>query len=425
MKKKDEVKELLEKVDGLAEEIKALKEDGDGDDSGEDVKVAADLSEAIKNLGDRVVDTIEETIASRLPTDKEDKLKKDLFSTERGLPGVELPKLELVGKWQKAYRTGTKEERKEAGDNIIVSFLKSWVMEDRDPEAAKVFKALNEGTSADGGYLVPAPLAAEVWRVLPDYAVMRRIARTIPMTSQTLKVNSLSARPYAYWVSEYAKKTTTSAEFDQKTLTCNKLVCLLPVTHELLADANINLAQFVVELFAEAIATEEDKAFFTGSGTGRPKGITQETLTSFSAGASLNFDDIIKLIYSVPQSVRRSRNCAFVGNQTAMELLRKVKDGNNNYIWRDQGMFRGEVQRGPGAPDAIVYGYGIHEQNDLGREIYFGDWKYYLIGDRQQITVSKTDEGGDAWRRDATEFKAVERVDGRVVMTAPFAKLTY
>lgn len=200
---------------------------------------------------------------------------------------------------------------------------------------------------------------------------------------------------------------------------------MLPVTDELLADANINLANFVIELFAEAIAIEEDKAFFTGSGTGRPRGITQETLTTVAAGATLDFDDVIDLIYSVPQAVRTKRSTAFVGNLTAMKLLRKVKDSNNNYIWRDGGMFRGETGKGPGLPVAQCYGYKFYEQNDLGREIYFGDWKFYLIGDRQQITVSRTREGGDAWRRDSTEYKAVERVDGRVVMTTPFAKCTF
>lgn len=416
-----EVNKLIAKA--LAEKKKDPKDKKDNGET-KDIELSADLTKAVKQLGDSIVETIKE--AKGISSAAENKLKKDLLSPATGFRGIEYPEMEQLEKWQKAYKYSVKpEEKKMAADNIIVSFFKAWVNQDRDEQAARVFKALNEGTAAEGGYLVPTPLAAEVWRVLPDLSVMRRLARIIPMTSQTLKVDSLSARPYAYWVSEYAKKTTTSAEFDQKTFTCNKLVCLLPVTDELLADANINLANFVIELFAEAIAAEEDKAFFTGSGTGRPRGITQETLTTVAAGATLDFDDIIDLIYSVPQAVRTKRSTAFVGNLTAMKLLRKVKDSNNDYIWRDGGMFRGEVAKGPGLPVAQCYGYSFYEQNDLGREIYFGDWKFYLIGDRQQITVSRTREGGDAWRRDSTEYKAVERVDGRVVMTTPFAKITY
>jgi HK97 family phage major capsid protein len=99
-----------------------------------------------------------------------------------------------------------------------------------------------------------------------------------------------------------------------------------------------------------------------------------------------------------------------------IRLLRLVKDSQNRYIWEPS------VQ--VGQPDR-VYGKPIYEQNDLAQsELYAGDWSYYIIGDRQQIVVETTREGGDAWRRNATEIKAVERVDGECVLTSAFGKLT-
>jgi HK97 family phage major capsid protein len=56
--------------------------------------------------------------------------------------------------------------------------------------------------------------------------------------------------------------------------------------------------------------------------------------------------------------------------------------------------------------------------------LYFGDWSFYIIADRQTLAVKTTTEGGDAWRRNSIEIKAVERVDGRAVILSPFAKLT-
>lgn len=50
-------------------------------------------------------------------------------------------------------------------------------------------------------------------------------------------------------------------------------------------------------------------------------------------------------------------------------------------------------------PDTL-YGYPFYEQNDLPQDrLYFADWSYYIIGDRQTMTVKTTTEGGDAWRR--------------------------
>lgn len=304
----------------------------------------------------------------------------------------------------------------------IVNFFKALMYAKVDPRSNQVLRALTEGTDADGGYLVPEELRAEVFRVLPDMSVMRRIARVIPMATDTLKLNSLSARPTAYWTGEYQSKSTTSAEFGQVTLSPNDLVCLLPVTEQLLADANIDLVQFIIELFAEAIALAEDKAFFTGSGTGQPKGISQETISTVAAGGNVTFDKVLALMDSVPQRVTQSPRAAFVGHRKVKSVLRALKDTNGAYIWRDGGAANnGETKR---LPDTL-YGYPFYEQNDLAQsELYFGDWAFYIIGDRQTVSVRTTTEGGDAWRRNSMEIKAVERVDGKVVLTTPFAKIT-
>lgn len=379
--------------------------------NGEVQEEAANVSVSIKQLVDSLADKLADAITAKSgATDSEKKeMASKILTPGMGLNSVAYP-ADLTNL--------TKDEK-------IVLFFKAMVNRATDPytqEHDKVFKALVEGTDALGGYLVPEELRSEVFRILPDYSVMRKIARVIPMATDTLKLNTLAARPSAYWTSEYGSKTTTSAEFSQVSLTPNDLVCLLPVTHQLLADANINLVQFIVEIFTEAIACEEDKAFFTGSGTGQPKGINQETLTSIDAGGAVGFNHVIALIDSVPQRIAQSPRAAFVAHRYVKRILRNIKDTTGNYIWRDGGASNnGETKR---LPDTL-YGYPFHEQNDLAQtELYFGDWSYYIIGDRQQIVVETTTVGGDAWRRNAMEIKAVERVDGKCVLTGAFAKIT-
>lgn len=309
-------------------------------------------------------------------------------------------------------------------DQKTLYFFKSLIGRAKDqfnPDHDRAFKALVEGTDGDGGYLVPEEFRSEVFRIATDVGVMRRIATVVPMNTDTLNLNTLNARPQAYWTPEYGSKTTSSAEFGRVVLQPNDLVCLLPITHQLIADANINMVQFITNLFAESIALAEDKAFFTGSGTGQPKGINQETITTVAG--NLTMDAVIALIDSVPSRVRNSPTAGFVANSYVKRILRTLKNGSNDYIWRDgggSGNNSGETKR---LPDTL-YGYFFEEQNDLENALYFGDWKYYLIGDRQQMTVTTTTEGGDAWRRNSMEIKAVERVDGKTVLTGAFAKVT-
>lgn len=118
-------------------------------------------------------------------------------------------------------------------------------------------------------------------------------------------------------------------------------------------------------------------------------------------GASPSMDDVIDLIDLVPQRVTQSPKAAFVGHRKVKRALRKIKDQNNDYIWRDGKGGVGGSGESIRLPDTL-YGYPFYEQNDLPQsQLFFGDWSMYIIGDRQQIAVSTTTEGGDAWRRNA------------------------
>ncbi len=394
---------------GKKEEVKTSKKD-----KGVDSKVVAALADSIT---EKFVAAIAKNKGHGKSTEKEleTHVKSKILTSWGGNQAMEID-------YPSDLTALSKEEK-------IVTFFKALVFANADPNSERVLRALVEGTDSQGGYLVPEELRTEVFRILPDKAIMRRIARILPMSTDTLKLNSLSARPTAYWTAEYAAKSTTSAELGQVELSPNDLVCLLPVSHQLLADANINLVSFIVELFAEAIAAAEDKAFFTGNGVGQPRGISIETISNQPiAGGSLSFDDIIALIDLVPQSVSQSTGTAFVGNRYVKRIMRTLKDSNNQYIWRDGGPSSMNVGSGQGEthrlPD-MVYGYPFFEQNDLSQsELYFADWRSYIIADRQTMAVTTTNEGGDAWRRNAMEIKAVERVDGRAVILSPFAKLT-
>lgn len=381
---------------------------GAGHTAKSDTTVVADLADSIAAKLTKAISEAKGYKSEETQDSLQNEIKTKIFTNWGGMKEVSYPS---------DVKSLSKDEK-------IVTFFKALVFSNADPNAQRVLRALVEGTPQDGGYLVPEELRTEVFRVLPDRAVMRRIARTLPMSSDTLLLNSLTAAPKAYWTAEYASKSTTSAEFGQVSLTPNDLVCLLPVSEQLLADANINLVQFIIGLFSEAIATAEDKAFFTGSGSGQPKGISQENLTTTAAGGALTFDHILAALDRVPQQVTQSNGAAFVGNRAVRTHLRQLKDTVGNYIWRDG---RGGVGGGQEIMRLVdtLYGYPFYEQNDLSEdELYFGDWRNYIIGDRQVMTVRTTTEGGESWRRNSMEIKAVERVDGKAVLTRPFTKIT-
>ena len=140
------------------EEIKKLvKEEMETPESetpeAETPKVEAKMSpeEMADKIGDRIAEAM---VQAKGGSEKDEKyLKEKLLNVDNGFKAIQYPELKDLGAL--------------SDDEKILTFFNSLLMKDKDMESNKVFKALVEGTSADGGYLVPAPLATEIWRVLP------------------------------------------------------------------------------------------------------------------------------------------------------------------------------------------------------------------------------------------------------------------
>jgi len=81
-------------------------------------------------------------------------------------------------------------------------------------------------TAADGGYLFPDEFRAELIRDLADGNFMRSHVTTIPMKRDVMKIPSLESRPTVTWTEENAPKATTTAHFNEKTLTVKKMAAI-------------------------------------------------------------------------------------------------------------------------------------------------------------------------------------------------------
>lgn len=272
-------------------------------------------------------------------------------------------------------------------------------------------KALSEGTDADGGYLFPNEFLTELVRALPEFNVMRNWVRIIPMKRNVMDITTLVSGPKVFWTAENASKTTTSAHFGADTLTARKLAAILYASDELIEDSDIfDVVQLIIQLFAEEIAREEEKVIWTGNGTTQPEGIDAAgTISTFSAGGTGDFDDIISLYYNLPRQYRQSG--AFFMNDNTAKNVAKLKDTNGQYLWVNS-VREGESDTIKGRP--VVISNWVPDG-----KIYFGDMKRaYFLGDRKRITVKVSQETETAFTKDQTAIRVVERIGGALVLPA-------
>ncbi len=154
----------------------------------------------------------------------------------------------------------------------------------------------SEGVPSEGGFLVPAEHAVELWqRVLDTGQILRRctpqpVTRdkvVIPAVDETSRIDgSRFGGVRVYWANEGATVTDTKPKFAALTLAPNKLLGLGYATDDLVADAPA-LAAWLGRTFGLEAAFVTEDAIINGTGAGQPLGILKSnaliTVTPSSA----------------------------------------------------------------------------------------------------------------------------------------------
>lgn len=269
----------------------------------------------------------------------------------------------------------------------------------------QISNVLQEGVDADGGYLVPEEMDSRLIEKLTEDNIVRKLATTIT-TSGDHKINIAASDPAAAWIEEGGALDFGDAKFAQILLDAHKLHVAVKITEELLYDNAFNLESHIIKKFGEALANAEEDAFLNGDGTGKPTGIFDATGggTVAKTVSTVKTDDIIDLIYALRRPYRK--NAVFIMNDKTIAGIRKLKDGNGQYLWQPSNQ--------AGEPDRIC-GYTVYTSAYAPEDaIAFGDFSYYNIGDRGTRSFAELRElfAGNGM----IGYVAKERVDGKLVL---------
>ena len=376
----------------------------------------AKVEEAAKALADKVVAQIMEA-QKKISEDNEKKLL-EVRAKEAKVEEGEV----LIRTTKKGKELTMKKSETMAVGNI----LKALARKDMSTVQNIMTKLepLNEATNAEGGFLVPTIWSNILVPIIDDAAIVRGLATVLNMTSSQLNISVEATKPVMSWGAEGANKSTTSMTFAQVTLTPYKLSGIVTITEELMEDAIFDMVRIITNRMGEAIANEEDRAFLTGSGSGRPTGLNSYTLPVQDAGGALSFDHINSAYWRLPQAYREK--AVWLMNGRTIEAVSQLKDSNNRYLLQEAG-----ILTEAGIPS--LRSRPVYESNFLeSSSIFFGDLSYYYIGVRKGLTIRTSTEaslslGGanySLWQRNAMGILAEERVDGELSLTRAFREIS-
>lgn len=277
-----------------------------------------------------------------------------------------------------------------------------------------VQNALQVGTDSEGGYLVPDEFERTLVEALQEENIFRQLATIITTSSGDRKIPVVATKGTASWVDEEGTIPEADDAFGQVSIGAYKLATMIKVSEELLNDSVFNLEQYIAKEFGRRIGAKEEEAFFVGDGTGKPTGIFNATggagvgVTTASATA-VTIDEIMDLFYSLKSPYRK--NAVFVTNDATVKSIRKLKDGNGQYLWQPSVT--------AGQPDTILNrplktSAYVPAIAAAAKTIAFGDFSYYWVADRQGRAFQRLNELYAATGQ--VGFKATQRVDGKLIL---------
>lgn len=287
----------------------------------------------------------------------------------------------------------------------------------------EVANSFGSSVPADGGFLIPERLRADLLRVSLETALMRRFARTIPMDSLTVpfptldstsNVSSVHGGITATWVEEGQSLPESDPTFGRVVLQARKLVARADVPNELFQDSIISLEAFISEVFPDALAWFEDTAFISGDGVGKPLGwlnasaMVDQYLESTQDADTIVWQNILHMYARMlPSSLGRAIWVANIDTFPELAQMALSVGTGGSAIWLNNGVV--------GPPMTI-----------LGRPVYFTekvpslvsrgcisfiDPGYYLIGDRQ--TMRAETSAHYRFGNDITTMRFIQRLDGQ------------
>ena len=262
-------------------------------------------------------------------------------------------------------------------------------------------KSMSVGSDPDGGYLVPDETEAEIGRLLSEASPIRSIAGVRQVTSAVYKKPFAISGPQTGWVGETAARPeTTAPTLAELQFPAMELYAMPAATQTLLEDSAVSIDQWIAEEVQAAFAEQEGTAFITGNGTNKPRGFLDYTKVAdgswswgnigyVATGAAGAFpasdasDVLIDLVYTLKAGYRQNAN--WVMSRKTQAEVRKLKDGDGNYLWQPAATADGR---------ASLSGFPVTEAEDMpdiGASTYaiaFGDFRRgYLVVDRLGVRI--------------------------------------
>lgn len=295
---------------------------------------------------------------------------------------------EYARSFRAALKLGAKADRSTPYHDSLKPVYDALTIAGGDPEGA------------NGGFLVPEDVDLQI----------RKLMREMQPLSDLITVESVNTNSGSRVVDVAPTKGFTKIDgelkpvpeddqpqFAQKTFTLDKYGLILPISNELVDDEASNLFGYLAGWFAEKLMITDNQ-------------LVLAELKKLSATAAANgaFGGL-KSALNKGLTPIHSRNAVILTNQTGLDLLDQELDGN------DHPLLQPDVREATGyrvlGRRLVVVEDAVLPNVSGGAPLYAGNLKQLAtLYRRYPLRIASTTVGGNAWKNDGYEMRAIVRM---------------
>lgn len=379
-----------------------------------------ELLEQVVTLGKRADRMVEEQrIADELEASRPKPIKPDPEDRGSGAPVAPAAPLEarvleklLERGWlppeaggfnpsrYEAYRSAARGELKSYGTQEYRDAIGAWIRGGRPQLGQEEARALQVDQQTLGGALVaPVQFQQGLIQAVDDAVYLRAWGTVISVVAaQSLGMASLDADPAdADWTHELGTGSEDSAmAFGKRELIPHPLAKRLKVSQKLLR-LNPSSESLVRDRLGFKFGVTMEKAGLTGTGAGQPLGVmvasndgipTSRDVSTDMDATAITFDGLHEVKFALKGAYHARARWLF--HRDAIKQIAKLKDGNGDYIWRENTRVT-EPSQLLGIP-TFMSEFMLNTFTSGSYVGILGDFSNYWWADALGMTIQRLDE---------------------------------
>ncbi len=321
-------------------------------------------------------------------TDEEDSRIEEIKKEVRGLEKLIADKEE--------FRTLSKEEIK--AEKVIEEMSKEErqleIIEQEEREFIEAVRnnELRDLTAGANGKIIPVSIASDVINKVVELCPILSLSQVYNIAGE-LRLPKYEADGTAPIAAAYADEFTELAEkkagFATIDLTNQIVGLLVKISKSLINRAGFDVRSFIVNEIAKKIAEFLEKEMLVGKQSGKIEGAinTKNEVTTATAN-KIGTDDLIDLQMALPTIYQP--NAVFVMHREVLKEVRKLKDGQGNYI----------LQQDFSAPFGwTILGRPVHLSDNMEKQvattkevILYADFSGYAVKITKNVEIQLLQE---------------------------------